>query len=233
MATITDIFAEARALVDATSTSLTDATLLRRVNQAGNELIAKLLILSKKLKFDDYNQTDLPIGVGTLTDNRQDYALENTLLIIDRIEIKDINGDWHKISPINENDIECSLAEYESVPGMPKEYARRANSLFFYPAPTSTAVTLASGLKIYYQRGFVDFTTEDVSAGTKEPGFSPSYHFYLSYKSALPYADSYKKDRVNFIMSEIQRMEREMFDLELNKDNDKISRMIPNIESTR
>jgi hypothetical protein len=240
---ISDIFSEARYLVSANSTSYPDANLLIRVNQAGEEVVAKFIAKSKKLKFDDNNNTDLPIGTGTLTDNRQDYALDSTLLIIDRVEIKDINGLWHKLTSLDENNITDALGEYKKTPGLPDEYSKRANSLFFYCPPSSTKVTLTNGLKIYYQRGFRPITCNtwvnnactagELFDGTIEPGFASAYHIILAYKAALPYANAFKKDRVAFILTEIQRLESEMYDLEANKDNDKISRMIANVENNK
>ena len=231
--TIAEIFSESRYLVSANSTSYPDANLLIRVNQAGEEVVGKSIAKSKKLKFDDNNNTDLPIGTGTLTNNRQDYALDNTILIIDRIEIEDKAGLWHKLTQLDENSVIGALAEYKKTPGLPDEYSKRANSLFFYCPPSSNFVTLTNGLKIYYQRGFYPFVAGDLVGGTKEPGFASAYHIILAYKAALPYANAFKKDRVAFIISEIARLEDEMYSLEANRDNDKISRMTPNVENNK
>lgn len=230
MATIADIFAEARDLVDATIGSMPNALLLRRVNQAGGEIIAKFIASNKNIRFDDLNNNDLPIGTFDLTNGKQDYAYNGTLLSIERIELLGVDGLYHRTTKIDEKLIPGSLAEYKKTPGLPDEYARRANSLFFYCPPSSSSVVCGAdtnGGKIYFQRAFVPFTMDEVTAGTKEPGFASPYHYILSYKAALPYAASYKKDRVAWIMSEIQRMETEMLGLVSMADNDKLSRIMP------
>lgn len=236
MATITEIFAEARALVSATSTSLSDATLLRRFNQAGLELNAKFVKANRAIKFDDNNNTGLPVGTFDLTSGKQDYAYGGSLLTIDRIEVKDISGLWHKVNQIDERNITEALAEYKKTAGLPDEYALRANSIFFYCPPSSSLVTCGAGSaggKIYYSNGFKIFTTDDVTTGTKEPGIAQTNPYIFSYKMVLPYAACYKKDRVEFIMSEIARMENELIGMELNKNNDKKARLSMKIESTR
>jgi len=230
--TITDIFAEARALVDADSTSYPDATLLRRINQAGRELTAKFIISNKNIKFDDANNTDLPIGTFDLVNEQQAYNHGGSLIQIDRVEIKDINGNWKKLDYINEKNITEALAEYKKTAGMPTEYARRSNSIFLYCPPSSSYVTLTAGGKIYYANGFVDFVTGDIG-GVGEPGIAQTHPFIFAYKMALPYAESYKKDRVPFLMAEIARMESDLISVDLSKNNDVRQAMTPNVESCR
>jgi hypothetical protein len=230
MATIANIAAEARALVSADSTSYPDATLLRRLNHANEEVVGKLIALNKNIKFDDHNQTDLPFGTFNLTAGTSKYAYSSVLLAIDRVEIKDADGNWHRLKKISEDKIDEALSEYQSENGLPSEYSRRANSIFLYPAPAAASCTLTAGGKIYYQRTSVDFAN---LTGTTTPGFSSPYHYLLSYKAALPYALSFKKDRVPFLREEIMRMEREMFALESNKDGDRLSRIIPKVENNR
>lgn len=241
--TIANIVAETRALVDATSSSFPDATMLRRVNQAYEEIIGKLIALDRNWKFDDSNYSDLPIGTGTLVANQQDYAYDAALLSIERVEVKDAQSNWHKLEYINESEITEALAEYLSTPGLPEKYAMRANSIFLYPAPTAAACTLTSGLKVYYQRTASLYTcTTYVSGactvgtyatGTKEPGFASPYHILLAYKAALPYAITYKKDRIQPILNEINRLEAEMLSLASNRMRDNLPRIVVASEDNR
>jgi len=233
MPTITQINAEARALVDADTTSYPAADLLRRVNMAYEEVVGRLIALNKNWKFDDSNFTDLPIGLGDLVSGQQDYAFDSSLLMVERVEVMDNDGTYHKLKPIDEKDITEALSEYKSDGGLPVEYARRGNSIFLYPYPLTANVTATDGLKTYFQRTADVFTSAEVTTGTKVPGFPSPYHYLLSYKAALPYALSYKKDRVSMIREEIFRMEKELFNVALNKDSDKISRLQPVYEDNR
>jgi len=233
MATIENINLEARALVDADTTTFPDATLLRRINMAYEEVVGRLIALNENWKFDDSNYTDLPIGSGDLVSGQQDYSFAASLLMIERVEVLDVNGDSHKLKPIDEKDITEALSEYKSGGGLPEEYARRGHSVFLYPYPVTASVTLTSGLKIYFKRTASIYTAAEVTTGTKEPGFPSPYHYLLAYKAALPYALTYKKDRVQMIREEIFRMESELFTLATNKDDDKVSQMIPMQENNR
>lgn len=233
MATITNLFTMARWLVDADSTSFPDAILLININKAYEEIVGKLISVNRSLKFDDLNQTDLPRYAFTLTGGTNYYSIGSTLLTIDRVEILDVSGNWHKLNNIDEYKIDESLSEYREGNGLPDEYSRRGNYIFLYPTPTSSYVTLTNGGRIYYQRTAKVFTSAEVTTGTKEPGFSSPYHYILSYMAALPYAMSYKKDRVPYIKSEIDRMEKELLAIESNKNGDRLNRLISKIESNK
>ena len=239
MATIADINAEARALVDADSTSLTDAVLLRRVNQALTETVGKLIALDETHFWGDSNFTSLPTGLVTMTNSQETYQLSgnqsstgvdttNPLLTFKGASVKDNSGNWHTLQPITFWELWGSgvdPAEHFETDGRPQYYEIREDFIVLYPAPdNAVTVTLTSGLKIFYERRPSLYTSGEVTTGTKQPGFSPLYHYLLSYKMALPYALSYKKDRVPMIMSEIQRMEKEMLTLEAQKYGD--TRMI-------
>lgn len=207
MPTIADINAEARALVDADTTSYTAADLLRRVNDAYEQVIGIIIGCDGKWQFDDSNYTDFPIGTTTLVASQNDYSFDVSMLDVERVEVKDAQGIWQQLQPIDTSDIGGAIDEFEKTDGMPRFYDKQGASLLLYPAPATGSVTLASGLKVYFQRTASIFTSAEVTTGTKVPGFASPHHYLLSYKAALPYALSYKKDRVPFLMAEIARRE--------------------------
>jgi hypothetical protein len=226
--TITQIQTEVRALVDADSSSYTDALLLIRENNAYEEIVGELIVLNNPdWDFDDSNFTDLPIGVNDLVDGQQDYAFDDTHLIVQRVEVEDADSIWHLLVPITKIDIDVALTEYAKTDGLPKEYIKSGGSIFLYPAPATASVTLSGGLKVYFQRTASVFTSAEVSTGTKTPGFASPYHVLIAYKAALPYAMSYKKDRVPFIISEINRLHAGLIAHYSRRSKDKDSRLIP------
>lgn len=226
-----------RAIVDATSTTLpaaadTDIGIIR-INQAYEEVVGDLIARDYNWKFDDSNYTDLPIGTTTLVNGQQDYTFDATLLSIERVEVLNASGDYQKLDYLNEEDIDVALSEYKETDGIPKQYAIRGNSIFLYPAPATGSVTMAKGLKIYYQRKASIYTTAQVTTGSKEPGFPNPYHILLAYKAALPYAESYKRERIPLIMTEIQRLETKLFALTANRHQDKKHRLKANVEDNK
>jgi hypothetical protein len=83
-------------------------------------------------------------------------------------------------------------------------------SILLYPKPASGVVTLTLGLRVYFQRTASIFTSAEVTTGTKVPGFVSPFHVLLCYKAALPFAISYKKDRVPLFLNEINRLEKDL-----------------------
>ena len=221
MPSISDINAEARDLVDADTTSYPAPILLRRVNQALEEEIGKIIALDGSWQFDDTNFTDLPVATATLVAGQNDYSFDSSQLEILRVAVKDSSGKYFFLNPIDILEERSQpLEEIYNVNGLPERYDKSGSSIFVYPAPAAGSVTLVAGLKVWFQRTAAIYTSEEVTTGTKKPGFASPWHYILSYKAALPYALSYKKDRVPMIMSEITRMETELLNHYARREKD-------------
>lgn len=218
--TITQIFAEARSLGNATDTSYTDTNLLRRVNSAYEDIVATILDCDGTWQFDDTNYTSHPIGTTDLVASQQDYTFAETHLIIERVEVKNASGHYEKLAPLDKSQVDVALTEYMSTAGMPIEYDKQGNSIFLYPAPASASVTLSSGLKVYYKRTADTFSSSDVTDGTATPGFASPFHPLLAYKAALPYCSENKPERVPFILSEIKRLEDKLINFYSRREKD-------------
>ena len=203
------IFAESRLLVDADSVSYANADLLRRLNTAYEEVVALILGVDGLWQFDDTNYTDFPIGTTTLVNSQQDYTFAATHLEIEGVSVLDKDGIWKKLRPIDDKQLSVDPIEFQKTDGLPTYYDKQGRSILLYPAPDNgVSVTLASGLKVFFKRTADLFTQTQVDAASKEPGFASPFHVILAYKAALPYAQSYKKDRVPMIINEINRLEK-------------------------
>ncbi|RLF07591.1 MAG: hypothetical protein DRJ64_02690 [Thermoprotei archaeon] len=216
---IQDINSEARKLVDATSASYIDTDLLRRCNTAYEEVVGTLIALDTRWKFGDSNFTSLPTGTQNLVDNQREYSFDSALLTVESVSVMDENGDLSKLTPLDLRDIE-PIEEYMTTNGKPLLYGKRENKLLLFPKPATANVTTTNGLKVVFQRTADLFTSSEVSTGTKEPGFASPFHILLPLKMALPYAVSYKKDRVNFLMAEIVRVEKKMIEFYSQREQD-------------
>lgn len=210
MATITDINLEARALCDANSTSYPDAVLLRRINQAYEYIVGKIISSDGTWQFDDSNYTDLPIGTANLVADQQDYSFDVRFLDIERVEVKQANGIWFEVLPFDKSNIGFALEEFMKTSGLPVYYDKQGESILLYPAPSASQTTLTNGLKVHYKRTASIFSTAEVTTGTKTPGFASPWHMILAYKAAIPYCMSYKKDRVALYENEAMKMENEI-----------------------
>lgn len=137
-------------------------------------------------EYDDSNLTDLPIAVCDLVASQTDYTIPSTAQKIDRVEVKDDGSDWHKLIPMDKSELpDTALTEFEETAGLPVYYDVVGNSLFLYPAASSTETTLASGLKLYFSRDVDQFTTSDT---TMSPGFVKNFHEIISIGSAIDFA---------------------------------------------
>jgi len=210
-ATSQDLVSEARDLVDANSVSYPIAAVTRRINEGYELLIGKILEADGTWQWDDTNYTTLPRGLGTLVEGQESYTFASEYLNIQMIEILDISSPagFKKIKPIDSINLgDLSPEEYfgqtsagNPATGFPQYYDKLGDTIILYPAPTSTAVTLASGIRIWFQRTADLFTTTDT---TQEPGLPSPYHVLLAYYAAIPYAMSYKKDRVAWLETKWQ-----------------------------
>lgn len=203
---IADLHSEIRNLCDTDSTGYTDANILRRINAAYEQVVGKIIGLDGRWEFDDVNYTTFPVGTTTLVADQKDYSFDTTFLNILRVEILDAQGNYYLIDPIDKSQVGVALTEFMPDSGAPLYYDKDGDSIVLYPAPATGKVTMAAGLKVYFQRTADVFTSAQVTTGTKEPGFASPFHIVLAYMTALPYCATYKKDRVPWLQSKIDEI---------------------------
>ena len=201
-----DICQEARDQVDATSVSMPDAKLLRRLNAGYEFEVGEIINADGTWQFDDSRYTNLPIGVATMIDGQSNYTFDSSMLEIENVKIKDINGVWHIIKPWDQSQSTIPLENFLRYTGFPVYYDKEGNTISLLPPPKGTIITLVAGLKIQFKRTANIFTLGNLSDSTVIPGFASPYHMLLPLRAALPYAMTYKKDRVQLIQSEILRL---------------------------
>lgn len=202
--TIADLNSEARALVDADTTSYTAADLLRRVNSALETCVARIINADGTWQWDDTNYSDFPIGTQTLVEGQEAYSFNDKMLQIVQVEILSSGGVYTKIRPLDYSEIPDGLSAEQyfgsttttTKKGFPEWYDKQGDTIRLFPAPAAASVTLAAGIRIRYKRTASIFTSAEVTTGTKVPGIASPYHQLLAYMAALPYAISFKKDRV-------------------------------------
>lgn len=222
-------------LCDSTDTTYPRLDKTARVNDAMEELVGSIISADGVWEWDDTNQTDLPVGTGTLIEGQESYSFASEYLKIKRIKIKDLNSNWVLLKQIDQQDLEekgiaietyFGTASGSATKGLPQYYDILGDTIRLYPSPTSTAVTLSSGLKVEFVRTAVLFTPVSTTAtDSTEPGLPSPYHVLLAYKAALPYCMSYKKDRVALYQLQIEKMERNLIKFYGRRNPDHRNRM--------
>lgn len=215
--TYSDIKTLVYQLTSTNSSSFPDATLVVSANNALDRVTSLIMASDGRWQFDDTNQTDFPIATTDVVQNQQDYALSTSHLEITRAEIKDTDGNWHKLTPIDQTDVyNQSLTDFMKTPGVPMYYDKIANSVFLYPIPNYSQ---DDSLKLYFERGPSYFASNDT---TKTPGFNSLFHDLVAFWTAYNFAISNGKSNANMLMAGIQQKEeqlREYYSLRAKDDH--------------
>ena len=142
------------------------------------------------------------------------------------IKIKNAQGNWQLLKPIDKSQISIGLDEYLKTPGIPVKYNLLGNSLFLYPKPDADQVTTASGLKIYVSR-----SVDALSASGDEPGFATEFHRILSLGAAQDFCVANQLvGKGEQIRREKERMEYELKTYFAQRHRAMGSKLIPHRE---
>ena len=182
--TATEISTRCRFFTKVSST--TDHTIDEIIFSANiwlDKVFSWILQADKRWNFDDNNQSDLPIGTIALVADQRDYGLTAaTVLNILKIVCKDSAGNYKELTPMTLDDPAArDILELRNSSGTPRRYVKNGNAIFLDPAPSYASAT---GLRVFFQRNTVPFTTADTTA---VPGFAKPFHDILPMGSAYDY----------------------------------------------
>lgn len=243
--TYSDILSDIDFLVKSDSTTYPIAQKTANVNRALDNVVSAILGADGRWQWDDTNYTDLPIGVTDLVANQQDYSFDTEYLVLTRLEVKDSNGKWQFLTPIDQNDLNYSTFNYrDNVPGyvavtgqsltdflntagIPLYYDKLASSVFLYPKPNYTST---GALKAYFQRKADYFTVSDT---TKEPGFAKHLHRYLSLSAAYDFALTNGLSKAGTLKQELLALEQKIVEFYAYRPKDEKVIIRPHIENWR
>jgi uncharacterized protein YdcH (DUF465 family) len=205
--TFTDIVADVRFLTGTDSSSYAIADITRNANVALNDATAAIFAADGRWQFDDSNQTDQPVATTALVADQQGYAVAVSHLRIERVEVKDENGDWTKLAPIDQADVfDRSLTDFLGDSGAPAYYDVVGQVVNLYPAPDYSQ---AASLKLWFQRGPSEFVVADT---TKTPGFASTFHRVIPLSAAYDYAVASGNPAAPRLREERDRLMGEMRD---------------------
>jgi len=167
--------------------SYSDNNLIRNINAWYRQVDSWIWDASGKWEYDDSNYNNLPIATTALVASQADYSLPTTARKILRVEVLDSNGNYNKLTQIDQSQITDAMSEFQDTTGMPKYYDMVGESIMLYPAPAAANVTTTAGLKLSFSRTIDEFATTDTST---QPGFESNFHRALSIGAALDWAIS-------------------------------------------
>ncbi len=193
------------------------------VNSVNNylETVAGYAIgADRRFQWDDTNHTKLPIGTTNLVANQTDYSFltdeqGNRILTLTRIDVKDSDGNWVQLKPIDQFEVDGALDEFYSTPAQPIYYDKIADNIIrLYPTPL-TSVT--AGIKFYFQRSPSYFSASDT---TKEPGVAPLLHRGFVISAAYDGAVTLGLPNLQPLSVEMEKERQKMMDYFIDRNND-------------
>lgn len=204
-------------------TSLPNANLNLYTQPAEDRITSLIIQADGRWQYDDRNYTDLAIATTSIVSGQQDYSLPVNYLRIDRVEVKDSDGNWTKLEKYDQKDEPntalSDLAANES--GIPDRYDIMGNSIFLSAVPDYSQ---AASIKVYFQRGPLKYDyTANTNAGqftdgsgsgatTDTPGFNSMYHDLIVDWASYNYGVDNNLNNANQIFVEIQRKEQALQD---------------------
>lgn len=162
-------------LCDSNDTAYPRLDKTAEVNDALEEIVGAIIANHGNawMEWDDTNQTDLPVGTGTLVEGQEKYSFASEYLRIKRIKVADINGKWHTLKQIDQQIFDNPGVGYGPVHGISQGHGhgRRiaieqwfgtdasgnpntgltefydilGDTISLYPAPSADSMTLTGG----------------------------------------------------------------------------------------
>lgn len=211
------------------------ATFTRLLNRAKDKTQLEILKVDGRQQFHDRNLTTLPMDTADLEANQPDYQLDNAHLKMLGVEVKDTNGDWYALSPIDQQDIRRkghSYTEFMETAGRPMYYDLIGGSIYLFPKPAADQVTTgvaSQSLKVFYQSEVDYFAVDDT---TKTPGIPTPLHYVIPLFACQQYAKSNQMaEKVRELDAEIQIAKEEIRQFFSKRNVDDKTRLVARYKS--
>lgn len=195
------------------TTSFPFAEKLRLINKWYLKVGMWIWDVDTSWKFDSsLNTTTLTRKLATIVANQLDYTIPTTALSIEKLEIKNKDGDYIEIEYKDEFD---NIPENDEA-GFPTQWKLEGRSIMLNKKPTADYVTLANGLRIFLSQQVTKFTKSDAAVS---PGFEEQFHELLSKGPAFDFCVANSMyDKANVLKSEINEMKKDLEEFYSNRN---------------
>lgn len=171
-----------------------DTTLLKqfasRINRAYDAIMPLILSFGDKMRWDDTNHTDHPIGTFNIVSGQNDYELlvdDNSLSILNITDVMILPGssatEYVRLRRMTLDDPRAlrAMSPNPADSGIPSAFVEKDNVVFFDVKPNYSAT---SGGKLFFERVADYFTAADT---TQTPGIPAPFHVLLALYASLDY----------------------------------------------
>lgn len=182
----TDILTNVRSIMGVDSNQYSTAKITASINKALDKVTGYAIGADKTFRWDDTNQTKLPIGTTDLSSSASYSFLTdeqgNRILTLLEVSLVDSTGKETRLNPIDRTQNQDFLNSFSGTTGVPQFYDKISdNVVVLYPTPSTEAIATYD-IKFRFQRTPSYFLVTDT---TKEPGCAPILNDYLIYCAAL------------------------------------------------
>lgn len=157
------------------------AQITGQVNTAYMNATRIIMEADGRWKWDDTNQTNLPTATTDISSAVSDYPVmiadpsdDQDWLSVERVEIKDNNGNWVKIPEIDQREELSSIGAKYTTAGVPSGYDFDGTSIILRPQPNYNST---GGIKLWFKRAPLEFAV--TGTDSQRPGFATIFHEYL------------------------------------------------------
>jgi hypothetical protein len=200
-----------------------------RVNQALDRFVTLALQSDGEWQWDDYNQTDMPIGTTDIVSGQYDYSFAAELLSVTKVLVADEAGNYTELQQVDQYDWTARNIGQQPTgnSGIPNKYDIVSNSIFLDPVPNYAS---NDGLKVWFKRNAIKFVSTDTTA---EPGIPSLFHPYLCRYASLPFLIEKKLPQRGDVASQIVVDESAIGDFMANRNKTRKTRVLPRWRSAR
>lgn len=175
----------------------------RNANKALRQIGRRIIRSMYAEGYLDNNSTTFNIETTDLVAGEDNVALEVGMFTVERVRVKDRNGNWKTIASVARREL---TDEDLSRTGVPEKFCRIGQSLLLSPIPN---YSVFNGVEIEYQASLAQPFTP-TGNDDRTPGFDEDYHPLVGMMMARDYAAKHDRNRYEAVSIEIQRIEADM-----------------------
>lgn len=199
---IIQVFERLTRMPDGTVTGTLLKQVTAQINEAFEDILPMVLMYMDKMRWDDTNHTDAPIGYVNLVSGQEDYKItedDNSLDILNivgvRIKTSSTATTYSELEKMTLDDDRANeaMAPASTTTGVPTHFLENGNTIYLYPQPNYSAT---SGIELFFQREQSYFVSTDT---TKEPGIPKPFHKVLPIIAAIEWTSVNRSKDSNLI----------------------------------
>jgi hypothetical protein len=230
---LSDIATKARSLVNADTSSYTNANLLIDLNMWYHKVVTMILQSQDEWDYDDARNTDFPILSTSLVENPRDYSIpvSEKVLKLKSVNISYDGTNFYKATPIDSGEftqgvgLTSSSTQEATVDGRfdktSPRYDMKYGSIFVYPRANATDVANGGKIVLEWTRQITEITSAELTTGTVVLGFDDPFHPMVAYGCAFEFAISKGLPNKNDLFTVIQDYEARLKDHYSSKQKDR------------